>query len=268
MIRFIIAIAVAFAGPAAAQTVAPRTGADLRLSYAPIVEEASPAVVNIYASRVVRSAGRVSMFDFFFGDGLSPFDTMPRERTQNSLGSGVIVSPDGVIITNNHVIGGADEIKVVLTDRREFAAELVLADDKTDLAVLRIEADDPLPYLPFADSDAAAVGDVVLAVGNPFGVGQTVTSGIVSALARTQVGVTDYQFFIQTDAAINPGNSGGALVDAGGKLLGVNTAIYSRSGGSNGVGFAIPANLVKQVINSAVSGEVLVRPWFGAKSES
>ncbi len=256
------------ASAVAQETVAPRTGTELRLSYAPIVEDATPAVVNIYATRVVRTAGRVSMLDWFFGDGASPYNSMPRERTQNSLGSGVIVSPDGVIITNNHVIGGATEVKVVLSDRREFEAELILADEKTDLAVLRIAAEEPLPYLTFADSEAAEVGDVVLAIGNPFGVGQTVTSGIVSALARTRVGVTDYQFFIQTDAAINPGNSGGALIDASGKLLGVNTAIFSRSGGSNGIGFAIPANLVKQVINSAVSGSVLVRPWLGAKSES
>ena len=276
MIRSLLAVLLALAAPALAlaqssESIAPRTGEELRLSYAPIVERAAPAVVNIYTRRVVRTAGRSfrsPMFEFFFGEGASPFETMPRERVENSLGSGVIVSPDGVIVTNNHVIANKTEIKIVLTDRREFEAEVVLADEKTDLAVLQIDADEPLPYLAFSDSDAAEVGDVVLAIGNPFGVGQTVTSGIVSALARTSVGVTDYQFFIQTDAAINPGNSGGALVDAGGKLVGVNTAIFSRSGGSNGIGFAIPSNLVKQVIASAVSGSALIRPWLGAKTET
>ena len=192
----------------------------------------------------------------------------PRERVQNSLGSGVIVSPDGVVVTNNHVIEGMTEIKVVLSDRREYNAELVLADSQTDLAVLQINVDEPLPYLNFANSDSIQVGDVVLAIGNPFGVGQTVTNGIVSALARTAVSVSDYQFFIQTDAAINPGNSGGALIDVDGRLVGVNTAIYSRSGGSNGIGFAIPSRLVQQVIKSAISGTALVRPWIGASSST
>jgi len=275
IVRIAFSALVCWAAPiclvSAQETFAPATNEGLRASYAPVVETAAPAVVNVYTRRVVRTAGRrlrSPMFEFFFGEGASPFDAMPRERVENSLGSGVIVSPDGVIVTNNHVIEGMSEIKVVLADRREFEAELVQADEKTDLAVLRIVADEPLPFLTFADSDSAQVGDVVLAIGNPFGVGQTVTSGIVSALARTQVGVTDYQFFIQTDAAINPGNSGGALVDASGKLLGVNTAIYSRSGGSNGIGFAIPANLVKQVIESAVEGVALVRPWLGAKVET
>ncbi|NOX96187.1 MAG: Do family serine endopeptidase [Alphaproteobacteria bacterium] len=245
----------------------PQSMAEVQLSFAPIVERAAPAVVNVYSRRVVQQRSPFAgdpFFQRFFGGG---FDA-PRERVQNSLGSGVIVSPDGVIITNNHVIQGMTEIKVVLSDRREFNAELVLADGQTDLAVLRIDIDEPLPYVSFANSDLIAVGDVVLAIGNPFGVGQTVTSGIISALARTAVSVSDYQFFIQTDAAINPGNSGGALIDIDGRLVGVNTAIYSRSGGSNGIGFAIPARLVQQVIKSAISGTALVRPWIGASSST
>ena len=247
--------------------VAPSSAADVKLSFAPVVERAAPAVVNIYTRRVVQQRTPFAgdpFFQRFFGGG---FDR-PRERVQNSLGSGVIVSPDGIVVTNNHVIAGMEEIKVVLNDRREYEAELILADEKTDLAILRVEANDPLPYLEFANSDAAEVGDIVLAIGNPFGVGQTVTNGIISALARTGVSVTDYQFFIQTDAAINPGNSGGALVDSDGRVVGVNTAIYSRSGGSNGIGFAIPARLVQQVLASAVDGGVLVRPWFGASTST
>ncbi|MEM8986943.1 MAG: Do family serine endopeptidase [Pseudomonadota bacterium] len=263
-----------FVNAAVAQQVrmAPDSMEDVRLSFAPIVSETAPAVVNVFATRTVRQQSRRSpfmndpFFRRFFGDDAFG---MPRERVQNSLGSGVIVGPDGVVVTNNHVIEGGDAFKVVLSDRREFDAELILADDKTDLAVLKIDAgNEALPFLSFADSDTAEVGDVVLAVGNPFGVGQTVTTGIVSALARTQVGVSDYQFFIQTDAAINPGNSGGALVDIDGRLLGVNTAIFSRSGGSNGIGFAIPANMVSRVVSSAVDGGVLARPWLGANTDT
>jgi len=259
------------AGEMQAETIAPspravpETMGEVNLSFAPVVERAAPAVVNIYTRRVVRTRSPFAgdpFFERFFGGGL------PREREQTSLGSGVIVSPDGVIVTNNHVIEGMTEIKVVLSDRREYEAELVLADPQTDLAVLHIEPGEALPYLTFANSDALQVGDIVLAIGNPFGVGQTVTNGIVSALARTAVSVSDYQFFIQTDAAINPGNSGGALVDADGRLIGVNTAIYSRSGGSNGIGFAIPSKLVQQVINSAVDGSPLVRPWLGASTST
>ncbi len=241
--------------------VAPQSMAEVQLSFAPIVDQAAPAVVNIFTKRVsqARTTGD-PFFDRFFGR------MTPRE--QNSLGSGVIVSPDGVIITNNHVIENMTEIKVVFADRREFEAELVFTDPQTDLAVLRIETEEPLPFLEFADSDAIEVGDVVLAIGNPFGVGQTVTSGIISALARTAVSISDYQFFIQTDAAINPGNSGGALVDGEGRLVGVNTAIYSRSGGSNGIGFAIPTRLVQQVLATAINGGVLMRPWLGASTKT
>ncbi|MEM1140853.1 MAG: trypsin-like peptidase domain-containing protein, partial [Pseudomonadota bacterium] len=181
---------------------------------------------------------------------------------------GVFVRPDGVVVTNNHVIKGASDLTIVLPDRREFAATILLQDERTDLAVLKIDAGgERFAALEFADSDQAEVGDVVLAIGNPFGVGQTVTSGIVSALARTQVGVSDYQFFIQTDAAINPGNSGGALVDGRGALIGVNTAIFTRSGGSNGIGFAIPSNMVARVVDAALSGGRLVRPWIGVTGQ-
>ena len=190
---------------------------------------------------------------------------------QRSLGSGVIVDPSGLVVTNNHVIEGADEIKVSLADKREFEAEIVLKDPRSDLAVLRVKdgSKERFPAIDFGNSDALQVGDVVLAIGNPFGVGQTVTHGIVSALARTQVGITDYQFFIQTDAAINPGNSGGALVDLAGRLVGINTAIFSRSGGSQGIGFAIPANMVRVVVASAqAGGSAVQRPWLGAKLQA
>lgn len=248
----------------------PESRSQVQLSYAPLVQDAAPAVVNIYTKKVVRSR-RASMFDnpiwrrFFEGRGRS----MPQERVQGSLGSGVIVRSSGVVITNNHVIEGADEITVVLSDRREYDAELVLADPGTDLAVLQINPEgEALPALTLADSDDILVGDIVLAIGNPFGIGQTVTSGIVSATARTRVGISDYGFFIQTDAAVNPGNSGGALVGLDGELLGINTAIYSRSGGSNGIGFAIPANMVNSVIRAALSEGELVRPWLGLKGQS
>ncbi|MEM8771009.1 MAG: DegQ family serine endoprotease [Pseudomonadota bacterium] len=245
----------------------PESMSQVKLSFAPVVERAAPAVVNVFTKRVVRQSSPFAgdpFFERFFGGSRS----MPRERVQNSLGSGVIVTPDGVVVTNNHVIEGMTEITVVLNDRREYRAELILTDPQTDLAILQVDTEEPLPFLPFANSDALHVGDIVLAIGNPFGVGQTVTNGIVSALARTAVSVSDYQFFIQTDAAINPGNSGGALVDADGRLVGINTAIYSRSGGSNGIGFAIPARLVQQVLKTAIDGGVLVRPWIGVSSST
>jgi Do/DeqQ family serine protease len=188
---------------------------------------------------------------------------------QNSLGSGVIVREDGVIVTNNHVVEGADSFRVVLSDRREYPAELVLNDERTDLAVLKIDTDgDKLPVLHFADTREAQVGDLVMAIGNPFGVGQTVTSGIISATARTDVGISDYSFFIQTDAAVNPGNSGGALVNMKGQLVGVNTAIFSRGGGSNGIGFAIPSEMVKRVVDAAMNEGTFVRPWLGLAAQA
>src|SRR5437870_6424125 len=242
----------------------PSSGAELRLSYAPIVQRAQPAVVNVYAAKTVQNRNPLlddPLFRRFFGvPGQQP------EQMQRSLGSGVMVDPAGLVVTNNHVIEGADQVKISLADKREFEAEIVLKDSRTDLAVLRVkDGKEKFATLDFANSDELLVGDVVLAIGNPFGVGQTVTQGIVSALARTQIGVTDYQFFIQTDAAINPGNSGGALVDMSGRLVGINTAIFSRSGGSHGIGFAIPASMVKVVVESAKGGGKTVRrPWFGA----
>ena len=246
----------------------PASQNELRLSYAPIVQRVTPAVVNVYAAKVVQNRNPLlddPIFRRFFGvPGQQP------EQMQRSLGSGVMVDASGLVVTNNHVIEGADQVKVSLADKREFEAEIVLKDTRTDLAVLRLKnAKEKFPTLDFANSDSLQVGDVVLAVGNPFGVGQTVTHGIVSALARTQVGITDYQFFIQTDAAINPGNSGGALVDMTGKLVGINTAIFSRSGGSQGIGFAIPANMVRVVVASAErGGKAVKRPWLGARLQA
>jgi Do/DeqQ family serine protease len=256
-----------FSAPAHAQERrVPNSPADVRLSYAPIVQRAAPAVVNVYAGKT--SEQRNPLFDDpifrrFFGPGFG----MPRENVQRSLGSGVMVDASGLIITNNHVIEGASEVKISLADKREFEAEIVLKDSRTDLAVLRVkDGRERFPALELGNSDELQVGDVVLAIGNPFGVGQTVTQGIVSALARTQLGITDYQFFIQTDAAINPGNSGGPLVDMAGRVIGINTAIYSRSGGSQGIGFAIPANMVRVVVASAKGGSSAVkRPWLGAR---
>ncbi len=256
--------------PAAAQAqwTVPASREQITLSFAPVVRSSAPAVVNIYTRKTVQQRAISPLFDDpffkrFFGDEF-PFGGTPRERVQNSLGSGVLVRADGVIVTNNHVIEGADEITVILSDRREFEAEIVLADSRTDLAVLRIDTEgESLPAVEFGDSDSLQVGDLVLAIGNPFGVGQTVTSGIVSALARTRVGVTDYRSFIQTDAAINPGNSGGALVAMDGRLVGINTAIFSRSGGSLGIGFAVPSNMVRAIVDSAIEGRPLVRPWLG-----
>ena len=254
---------------AQAQTKAvPESRAGIELSFAPVVKQVAPAVVNIFSKRVVRQRGVSPLFSDpffkrFFGEDFGMLG-LPRERVQNSLGSGVIVSPDGLVVTNHHVIEGSAEVTVVLADRREYAAEVVLDDEETDLAVLRIDPGErSLPHVEFRDSDDVEVGDLVLAIGNPFGVGQTVTSGIVSATARTQVGISDFNFFIQTDAAINPGNSGGALVTLDGKLLGINTAIYSRSGGSIGIGFAVPSEMVRTVVASAQSGGRIMRPWAG-----
>lgn len=252
----------------------PTSREEIQLSYAPLVKAAAPAVVNIYTSKTVQTR-RVSplfndpFFRRFFGDAFRELGQGgKKKKVQNSLGSGVIVKPDGVVVTNHHVIEGADDIKVVLNDRREFEAKVLGSDKRTDLAVLKLKTDGALlPTLPLGDSDSLEVGDLVLAIGNPFGVGQTVTSGIVSALARTQVGITDYSFFIQTDAAINPGNSGGALVDMHGQLVGVNSAIYSKGGGSNGIGFAIPVSMVRSVVEGLSQGGKVVRPWLGASGQ-
>jgi Do/DeqQ family serine protease len=251
--------------PAQDRVVPPSADA-VRLSYAPIVKRVTPAVVTVSAAKVVENRNPL-MDDPFFRRFFGPQFGGPRDQVQRSLGSGVIVDAGGLVVTNNHVIDGADEVKITLADKREFPVEIVLKDPRTDLAVMRVkDGRESFPLLEFANSDQLEVGDVVLAIGNPFGVGQTVTHGIVSAVARTQVGVSDYQFFIQTDAAINPGNSGGPLVDMAGRLVGINTAIFSRSGGSQGVGFAIPGNMVRVVVASARTGGTAVkRPWLGAK---
>jgi Do/DeqQ family serine protease len=262
------AVATPALTPASAQDRrVPTSPADLKLSYAPIVQRVQPAVVNVYAAKVMQRNPLLDdpIFRRFFGVPGQQGDQM-----QRSLGSGVMVDPAGLVVTNVHVIEGADQVKVSLSDKREFEAEIVLKDSRSDLAVLRLkDSHEKFPTLDLANSDELMVGDVVLAIGNPFGVGQTVTHGIISALARTQVGITDYQFFIQTDAAINPGNSGGALVDMTGRLAGINTAIYSRSGGSQGIGFAIPANMVRVVVASAKSGgKAVKRPWLGARLQA
>jgi serine protease Do len=234
------------------------------LSFAPVVKSAAPAVVNIYTATVdrrPRSMNEEFIQRFFGGAPVQP-------RVSQSLGSGVIVGADGLIITNNHVVEGADQILVALADRREFKAKILFADPRLDLALLKVETDGAvLPVIRMADSDRVEVGDVTVAIGNPFGVGQTVTTGIVSALARTGIGVSDWQFFIQTDAAINPGNSGGALLDSQGRLIGVPTAIFSRGGGSNGIGFAIPSKMVRVFLNAADKGK-LVSGWIGVEGEA
>ena len=248
----------------------PESETQIKLSFAPVVRAVAPSVVNVYATRVEQQAispfANDPFFSRFFGEG--QFSSRPRES--RSLGSGVIVDASGVILTNRHVIEGATDVRIALADGREFAVDIAIEDPQTDLAVLRIRqpGEASFPAITFADSDALMVGDLVLAIGNPFGVGQTVTSGIVSALARTGVESSDYEFFIQTDAAINPGNSGGALVDLDGHLVGINTAIYSQTGGSVGIGFAIPANMARLVAEAGVNGGEIVRPWFGAKMQA
>ncbi len=249
-----------FAEPTNRQT--PSDSTSMKQSFSPVVREAAPAVVNISA----RSIQRVQADPFFqlFGGG------MPQQRVAESAGSGVIVRSDGIVVTNNHVIEGATQIRVVLNDRREYPAEIILADERSDIAVLRLTGvTEQLPVLAIDDREEQEVGDLVLAIGNPFGVGQTVTNGIISALNRTETGISDSGSFIQTDAAINPGNSGGPLVDMDGDVIGINTAIFSRSGSSSGVGFAVPASMVKRVVDSALGGATaVVRPWLGVKGES
>lgn len=251
-------------GLAAPNRAPPPDFATMKMSFAPIVKRAAPAVVNVFSQRVVRT--QVDPFWQFFGGGLG----VPQNRVEGSLGSGVIVRADGLIVTNNHVIEGGQELNVVLSDRREFPAKVVLADPRADIAVLKIDVrGERLPVLPIADRDTVQVGDLVLAIGDPFGVGQTVTNGIVSALARTEVGASDFSFFIQTDAAINPGNSGGPLVDMDGNLIGLNTLIYSRTGSSAGIGFAIPAAMVRRVVETAVGGgHSVLRPWLGIRTQA
>jgi Do/DeqQ family serine protease len=251
--------------------VVPQSAQQVRLSYAPLVDAVAPAVVNIYTRKTVAARGPQSplfsdpFFQRFFGNA---FPGTQQRRQENSLGSGVIVSESGLVVTNHHVIADADDIQVILRDRREFKATVLVSDERTDLSVLQlVDVKGVLPVGRLGDSDAVAVGDLVLAIGNPFGVGQTVTSGIVSGLARTSLDISDYQSFIQTDAAINPGNSGGALVAMDGSIIGINTAIFSKTGGSQGIGFAIPSIMVKAILTSATSGTPLLRPWLGFDSK-
>ncbi|MCZ4368071.1 trypsin-like peptidase domain-containing protein [Sulfitobacter dubius] len=261
--RYLLMILTLFAAPLAAQQV-PSSAAQIQLSFVPLVKQATPAVVNIYA-RILTKPQRTPLqadpfFERFFRD---PFSERP--RVQNSLGSGVILSADGIVVSNYHVVGTATDIRVVLNDRREFSAHVLLGDAESDLAILKLESAADLPFLELRDSDAVEVGELALAIGNPFGVGQTVSSGIVSGLARSGAADNGGQgYFIQTDAPINPGNSGGALIDMAGRLIGVNTSILTRSGGSNGIGFAIPADLVAAFVAQARAGEVAFsRPWAG-----
>ena len=274
MIRLATILCVALlAVPAQATKLVPSSKAEVTYSFAPLVRRVAPAVVNVHAARAVERrrspfAGD-PFFERFFG-GRDPYGGRPRERMARSLGSGVVVDPSGLVVTNVHVIAGADKVRVAMRDGREYEADIVSQDKASDLAILRLrDVKGAMPSLPIGDSDAIEVGDLVLAVGNPFGVGQTVTSGIVSGLARTRVGKGDFGFFIQTDASINPGNSGGALVGTKGQLVGINTAIFSRSGGSNGIGFAVPSNMVRVLLAAAKRGEKgLTRPYIGAMFES
>jgi Do/DeqQ family serine protease len=267
----VLGLCLGFTRPSLAETrETPASRGDMIYSFAPVVKKAQPAVVNVFASRTDRRP-RNPLFDdpvfrHFFGDS---GNGRPGGPTAQSLGSGVLVDASGLVVTNFHVIEGMTDVKVVLSDRREYEAEIILRDQRTDLAVLRLKGGANFPFMELGDSDALEVGDLVLAIGNPFGVGQTVTQGIVSALARTQAGISDYGFFIQTDASVNPGNSGGALVDMSGRLAGINSAIVTQSGGSVGIGFAIPANMVKIVVTAAKSGGKQVhRPWFGANLQA
>jgi serine protease Do len=275
---FAIGGAIGYASHRQPQSLIPAAGASngvnkmaaLTTSFAPVVKNAQPAVVSIASTKVVKISGDEGaapffddpMFRRFFGDGPQDRSGKPREQREHGLGSGVIVSPDGYILTNNHVIEGANEINVYASDKREMKARVIGADPKTDIAVVKVEAKN-LPTLPFADSSQAQVGDIALAIGNPFGIGQTVTMGIISATGRGDLGIEDYEDFIQTDAAINPGNSGGALINANGQLIGVNTAILSGAGGNQGVGFAVPSNLARAVMNQLLRNGKVVRGYLG-----
>ena len=269
MARILILIFALLAAPLIAETRVPTSSAEITLGFAPLVKQAAPAVVNIYAKRIVQTRqSNPFANDPFFKDFFEGFGT-PRPQVQNSLGSGVILTEGGIVVSNYHVVGQATDIRVVLKDRREFDARILLADKESDLAILQIENAPSMPFLAFRDSDEVEVGELVLAIGNPFGVGQTVTSGIVSGLARSGTATGSARgYFIQTDAAINPGNSGGALIDVNGALIGINTRIVTRSGGSNGIGFAIPSALVERFVEQAQQGETrFVRPWAGMNGQ-
>ena len=274
MLRMLILICALAAVPAvsmAQPSVAPRTQADIKVSFADVVKKVSPAVVNIYAQKVVQSQvtpfAADPFFQMFFGE--QAFPGVNREQVERSLGSGVIVRPDGLLVTNEHVVRGAQDIRIVLHDKREFSAKLIASDTMLDIAVLQIDLGTTrqLPFAEFGNSDTLEVGDVVLAIGNPFGVGQSVSMGIVSALGRTNVSDSSAANFIQTDAAINPGNSGGALVNSVGRVVGINSAIFTRSGGSNGIGFATPSNAVRAIIGSVLATGQVQHAWLGASGQ-
>lgn len=264
-----LALLACLATPLAAEMRVPESQAEISMGFVPVVKQAAPAVVNIYARRIVNVRSSPFQNDPFFQDLFRDFGT-PRQRVQNSLGSGVILSADGIVVSNYHVVGEATDIRVVLNDRREYSARVLLSDEDSDLAILQLDGAETMPALRLRDSDTLEVGELVLAIGNPFGVGQTVTSGIVSGLARSGTATGNARgYFIQTDAPINPGNSGGALVDMNGHLIGINTRILSRSGGSNGIGFAIPSALVAQFVAQAQAGKTAFeRPWAGISGQS
>lgn len=265
MTRIVIAMLALFVAPMTlAQTKVPTAQSEISMGFAPVVKRSAPAVVNIYAKIITSGQPNPFFSDPFFQDFFGGFGS-PQQRVQNSLGSGVILSGDGYVVSNYHVVGMASEIQVVTTDRREYSATVVLGDEESDIAILRLGEAADLPSLALRNSDQVEVGELVLAIGNPFGVGQTVSSGIVSGLARSGAATGKARgYFLQTDAPINPGNSGGALIDVNGDLIGINTSILSRSGGSNGIGFAIPANLVREFLRQARDGnEYFVRPWAG-----
>ncbi|QGX97667.1 PDZ domain-containing protein [Roseovarius faecimaris] len=268
MFRATLACLILLTSPLWAETRVPASQAEISLGFVPVVKSAAPAVVNIYAKRIVNVRASPFSNDPFFQNLFRDFGA-PRQRVQNSLGSGVILSGEGIVVSNYHVVGEATDIRVVLNDRREFSGRVLLSDEESDLAILQLDEAQDLPALPLRDSDTVEVGELVLAIGNPFGVGQTVSSGIVSGLARSGTAMGNTRgYFIQTDAPINPGNSGGALVDVNGALIGINTSILSRSGGSNGIGFAIPSALVAEFVAQAQAGKTrFERPWAGVTGQ-
>ena len=268
MIRIFALIFFSFSSIVFAKDTVPQSEIEIKLSFVPLVKQAAPAVVNIYAQRIIEERRSPFSRDPFFRDFFRNFGQL-QPRVQNSLGSGVILSADGYVVSNYHVVGGATDIRVVLHDGREISGNVILSDEDSDLAVLKINTDERLPHLDLRKSDTVEVGELVLAIGNPFGVGQTVTNGIISGLARTGIASGSAKgYFLQTDAPINPGNSGGALIDISGSLVGVNTSILSRSGGSNGIGFAIPADLVGQFLVQAKAGRSsFIRPWAGMRGQ-
>ena len=268
MIRIFALIFFSFSSTVFAKDTVPQSEIEIKLSFVPLVKQAAPAVVNIYAQRIIEERRSPFSRDPFFRDFFRNFGQL-QPRVQNSLGSGVILSADGYVVSNYHVVGGATDIRVVLHDGREISGDIILSDEDSDLAVLKINTDEMLPHLDLRKSDTVEVGELVLAIGNPFGVGQTVTNGIISGLARTGIASGSAKgYFLQTDAPINPGNSGGALIDISGSLVGVNTSILSRSGGSNGIGFAIPADLVGQfLVQAKARRSSFIRPWAGMRGQ-